>query len=265
MDTSSNLRNFLILGTQRTGSQALYFALNLHPEVVCGGEWTFKTHSHQKIKKAEQALAGEFQQLLVGRSGLQARYSDALTPETRWLGFKILFRSSAKWLGHPALAPALWVDRFHGHLQWLRGRPDIHIIQLVRRDPVEWLKSKYLSRATGMTTNREYPEGFKVRIPIAPALRALASKRLVDDGLAALANTNPYHRVFYEDFREDNRTELESCLDFLGCDAAKLPVDGAYRKRQSKGDAANYIENYDELADALERNGVLPPTVESAS
>jgi hypothetical protein len=57
----------------------------------------------------------------------------------------------------------------------------------------------------------------------------------------------------------DNRKELESCLAFLGCDPSMLPVDGPYRKRQSKGDASNYIQNYDELVAALVKCGALPP------
>jgi hypothetical protein len=255
--------NFLVLGTQRTGSQAFYRGLDLHPDVVCGGEWTFRTPWYRKIAKAEQALAGDFHELLAGRPHLVERYSNAVTPATRWLGFKILFRSSAKWLGSPALAPALWVDRLEGHLRWLRGRPDIHVIQLVRRDPIEWLKSKYLSRETGMYVNKQYPEEIKVRIPVGPALRAIAAKRRVDERLAGLAASNPYHCVNYEDFLADNRKELEACLAFLGCDPERLPLDGPFRRRQSKGDASRYIQNYDELAAALEREGAWP--VENAS
>ena len=263
-NTTTKLGNFLILGTQRTGSQALYGALNLHPEVVCGGEWTFKSASYEKIRKAEQALAGDFQEFLV-RPHLQERYANAVTPETRWLGFKILFRSSAKWLGSPALAPALWIDRLQGHLRWLRRRPDIHVIQLVRRDPVEWLKSKYLSRESGMYVNKQYPAEMKVRIPVGPALRAIAAKRWVDERLAGLAASNPYHRVEYEDFLADNRRAVEACLAFLGCDPDRLPVEGPYRKRQSKSDASQYIENYDELVAALQRNGAWPPATASQS
>ena len=257
MKRHGNFRNFLVLGTQRTGSQAFYVALNLHPEVVCGGEWTFKTPSPLKIRKAEQALAGDFQEFIMGQQYLRDRYSEALTDQTRWLGFKILFRSSAKWVGHPALAPALWLDRLEGHLRWLRRHPDIHVIQLVRQNPVEWLKSKYLGRAFGHT-HKAYAEGYKVRIPLGPALRAIKAKERVDQRIAGLAATNPYHRVVYEDFLADNLGELERCLAFLGCDADKLPDGGRYPKRQSKRDASEYIENYDELVGALKRVGAWP-------
>jgi hypothetical protein len=250
------MRNFLILGTQRTGTQALYGGLNLHPEIVCGGEWTLDCAWYEKIKKAEQALSGDFQEFLVGHRHREVRYSNAVTPETRWLGFKILFRSSAKWVGRPAFGPALWMDRLEGHVRWLRRRPDVHIIHVIRRDAMEWLKSKYLSRVTGMYVNKEYPADMKIRIPVERALRAIAAKQLVDTRLASLAVTNPYHRVFYEDFLCDNRKELESCLKFLDSDPALLPLEGPYRKRQSKGNASAYIKNYGELVTALEREGV---------
>ena len=257
MDKRGNVRNFLILGTQRTGSQALYVALNLHPEVVCGGEWTFKSHWYEKISKAEEALSGDFQQFIVGRPHLQARYAGALTDSTRWLGFKILFRSSAKWIGSPALAPALWVDRLEGHIRWLRRSPDIHVIQLIRRNPIEWLKSKYLGRVFG-NTHKTYSEGFKIRIPIGSGVRAIMAKRRVDERIASLADTNPYHRLYYEDFLADNLKELERCLAFLDCDSSRLPADGPCYKRQSKGDASDYIENYVELVAALQSKGAWP-------
>ena len=243
-------QNFLILGTQRSGSQAIYFGLNQHPEVVCGGEWTFNAPWYQKIRKAEEALAGDFEQCLIRRPDLQERYSNAVTHEIRWLGFKILFRSSAKWLGHPALAPALWVDRLEGHLDWLRRRSDIQVIQLVRRDPVGWLKSKYLARATGSTT-KEYAAGIRVRIPVGPAIRALATKRHVDERLSSLVDSNPYHLVYYEDFALDNQKALESCLAFIGCDPVRLPIGAPAKRRQSNSPAADYTENFDELMTAL--------------
>jgi hypothetical protein len=261
---STNFGNFLILGTQRTGSQALYWGLNLHPNVVCGAEWTFNSPMFKKVRKAEQALAGDFHEFLV-RPYLQERYANAVTHDTQWLGFKILFRSSSRWFGSPALAPALWVDRLEEHLSWLRRRPDIHVIQLIRLDPVEWLKSKYLSQSTGMYVDKEYPQDSNVRIPVRAALRAVAAKRWVDERIASVAATNPYHRVLYEDFLADNRKGLESCLAFLGCDSTRLPDEGPYHKRQSKGDAASYIENYEELVTALERAGAFPAKSQLAS
>jgi hypothetical protein len=250
-------KNFLIVGTQRTGTQAIYAALNSHPDIVCGGEWTQHVIWPRKVKMAKRALDGDFHSLISGRPHLLARYTDSLTPQTKWLGFKILFSSSDKWIGHPRFAPALMKDRLGGHLRWLRSRPDVHIIQTIRRETIDWLKSKYVARYTGLYTNKQYPEGTRLDIPIWAAMRAADAKDWVDTQLASLASTNPYHLVYYEDFLADNRKEVESCLGFLRCDPKEMPDGEVFRKRQSKGSAADYILNYRELVAALEHRESL--------
>lgn len=243
----SGYRNFLIVGTQRTGSQALYDALNLHPDVVCLGELTHHVSFTKKLRAAELALNGDLGKLIEARPKDRRIVSERLTDSTTWLGFKILFRSSDKWLVHPRWAPALLLDRIEDHLAWLGSRPDVHVIQLIRRDSVEWLKSKYLARETGRFMNKEYPSDLKVRIPLQRALRSAEAKAWVDKRLTAIASTNPYHRVYYEDFLRSNREVLESCLGFLHCDKSKLPEDARFINRQSTKSAADYISNYTEL------------------
>jgi hypothetical protein len=250
-------KNFLIVGTQRTGSQAFYAALNIHPAVVCGGEWTQRVMWPRKVSMAKRALDGDFHHLISRRPALLEHYTSSFTPQTEWLGFKILFSSSDKWIGHPRFAPTLMKDSLGGHLRWLRSRPDIYIIQIIRRDTIDWLKSKYVARHTGLYTNKQYPEGTRIEIPIWAAMRAAAAKNWVDSQLATLASTNPYHLVYYEDFLADNRKELEAGLAFLGCDPSELPDGKEFRKRQSKGSASDYILNYSELVAALKNRKSL--------
>ena len=247
---------FLIVGTQRTGSQALFLALNLHPEVVCGGEWTQDVPGHRKLAVAKRALEGNIQDVRQHRPADEMRRADELGASAGWYGFKILFRSSDKWLVHPRLSPALVVDRLEAHLMWLRERADIRIIQLVRRDGIEWLKSKYLARSTGSFTHTHYPDDAKVTVPVAKAIKALEAKNWVDRRLSTLASSNPYLRVVYEDFSADNRRGLEGCLEFLGCDPTRVPQDARFTEKQSKQSAVRYIRNHDELSRALDRRGL---------
>ena len=249
-------QNFLIVGTQRTGSQALRNAIDQHPDIACGEEWLHHVAFHRKVRAAERVLSGDFRDL-AHWSEQQDFIRQSFSRDTPWLGFKVLFRSSDKWLGHPRFAPALMLDRLEAYLRWLRGRPDIHVIQLVRRNAIEWLKSKYLSRATGLYTHARYPEGLKVEIPVARAVRALQAKRWVDARLASLASSNPYHRIHHEDFLANNRCELTACLSFLGCDPGRLPGDAVFVRPQSKGTAADYVRNYDDLLRALESRDLL--------
>lgn len=122
--------NFIIVGTQRTGSTALYQALNCHPDIACGGEWTQNIPWYKKIRVARQALRGNF-------TGLTARNQNLIRKvfheQTRWLGFKMLFRSSDKWLLHPRFAPALQLDQLEPCLKWIGEQPNMHVIHVVRR------------------------------------------------------------------------------------------------------------------------------------
>jgi len=244
------LKNFLVLGTQRTGSTALHRALNFHPAITCGNEWTQHVSPLRKFPVTERALRGD---LSVLDRRQRKRIGHTLRAGTEWLGFKILFRSSDKWLVHPRYAPALWMDRLEAYLRWLARRPSVRVIHIVRRDPVEWLKSKYLSDATHRWTGGSYPEGTRIEVPVENALRRLASKRWIDDRLATLRETNPYLLVGYEDFLAANRATVASLIDFLGCDPAGLAAfDYKRLTKQSSRPARDYISNFDELTAALD-------------
>lgn len=249
------LKNFLIVGTQRTGSTALVRSMTFHPDVVCGGEWTQHVPAHRKFRVTEDSLAGDFSTLTAAQ---KKRIEPAFGPHTRWLGFKLLFRSSDKWLIHPRFAPALWLDRFGGYLRWIARRPAIRVIHITRSDSIDWLKSKYLSDASGAVAAKAYPEDLRITIPVRAALRRLETKRWIDDQLSQLAQTNPYSRVIYEEFLESNRAVVERLMTFLDCDPARLR-EFEYRKlrKQSRHHAREYIENYSELHSRLERDGRL--------
>jgi len=249
-------KHFLILGTQRTGSSVLYHSLNSHPEIACGGEWTLQAMWYNKVRFAQRALGGDF--TVLTPSHQRWWKPDAIrSQQTRWLGFKLLFRSSDKWLGHPRFSPALWLDRLEDHLRWLLKQPDIHIIHIVRCSAIEWLKSKYLSQATRTYTNRRYPDGSKIEIPFRGAVKRLHAKNWIDNRLAILANSNPYLRIYYEDFLQSKQVVLASVLQFLECDVDRLGKIEHSIQRQSTRPAADYLLNYDHLIGELERCDLL--------
>ena len=255
LGTFRMIRNFMILGTQRTGSTALYQSLNCHPEIACGGEWLQYVGWYKKLRVTQAALAGSF-------AVLTPRDQELIAKEyhrgTRWLGFKLLFRSSDKWLLHPRFSPALWLDRLEAYFQWLSQRPDIHVIHIVRKDAMEWLKSKYLSSATGLFTGKQYPDGIKVNISLTGAVKRLQAKNWIDTRLAALSHTNPYLRIYYEDFSLSNYTATLELVEFLQCDSTQLAKDNdQVLKKQSKRSAENYISNYDQLLLELQGRALL--------
>lgn len=249
------MNNFLIVGTQRTGSSALGEAIGLHPNITCGWEWTQRSPWLNKIKVAEQALMGDFS--VLGDHD-QEHMVRVFNNNKAWLGFRRLFRSSNMWLVHPRLAPALWSDRLEGYLRWVKRHPNIHIIHIVRKDNMEWLKSKFISKESKTYWGQSYPQEIKVTIPIKEAITRLRAKNWVDSRLSILRNSNPYLQVIYEDLLADNKKVVTSTLSFLNCDAGVLPpITERKLKPQSKGAASSYISNYDSLDYHLKKNNLL--------
>jgi LPS sulfotransferase NodH len=244
-------RNFLIVGTQRTGSTALFRALNFHPDIACGSEWTQDVPSHRKLATAARALDGDFSSLSPRQ---RRRIERVFDPRKTWLGFKLLFRSSAGWAIHPALAPALLLDRYRAFLRWISARPALYVIHIERANAVDWVKSKYLSDATKSWTGSTYPESLRIQVPVNEALRRLASKHWVDCGLSMLRASNPYIRVRYEDFLEDDHAVVADVIRFLECDPARLQrIDYRRHRKQSTRPADEHISNYSELREAVSR------------
>jgi len=243
------VKNFIILGTQRTGSSALAESIGLNPMVACGWEWTLQVPWRQKLKVAERALAGDFSFLIQKHQDHMAKAFDS---RKTCLGFRRLFRSSSKWIIHPRFCPALWLDRLEDHLHWLTKRTDIHIIHIVRRQGLDWLKSVYVARKANVWVGKPYPEGIKVTIPMRKAVSRLRAKDWVDYRLATLADSNPYLRLNYEDFLVDQNAVTALALQFLQCDPKMMRIREPRVHKQSKGDVADYVLNYDELLAKLD-------------
>lgn len=242
---------FLIVGTQRTGSSALGEAIGLHPRVYCGWEWTQRVPFLQKIDIAKAALDARFDVLPAHH---RKHALESMDGATQVIGFRRLFRSSDKWILHPALSPALVLDRLDAHLKWLENSPDIRIIHIVRRRNATWIKSKALSSATGKYFGEAYPEDVRETVDIPAALKRVVAKNWVDNRLARLRGTNPYLRMSYEDFLRDNRRYAIEAIHFLGGDPELLPTLEMNAKPQS--DSGAQVLNEDELEQALLREGL---------
>lgn len=248
-----NYRNFLIVGTQRTGSSALADAIANSDEIACGWEWTQRVAPWKQIQLANLGLDGNFTSL---KKHHQQHMQQAVTKRCQWLGFRRLFRASDKWLIHPRFAPALMLDRLEAHIDWLSKCRDINIIHIVRNDNIEWLKSKYVSRATGSYIGKKYPQELQVVIPIDKAISRLQSKEWIDRRLANLNQTNRYIRICYEDFLAQPRQVTVATFKFLDVETSTQRGENLI-SRQSQGLASDYIANYAKLEAALHEKGLL--------
>jgi len=249
---------FLIVGTQRTGTSAIAEQLGLHPAITCGWESTNHVWPTSRLEVAEQVLAGDFRRLL----GKERAYLALIHHEgKRALGFRRLFRASAKWLIRPAWAPALWADRLEGHLKWLQRRPDIHVIHITRSDNLAWLKSMGLAKASNSYVGQSYPRDAAARWSLREAHRRVLTKHWIGERLARLRQSNPYINVSYEEFRADNAGVVGELVEFLGFDRVTAQCATGRIRPQSSGGAAAQFENAGAVAGLLAARGLLfePP------
>ena len=252
----SGLNNFIIVGTQRTGSSAIAEAVGLHPYITCGWEWTLREKRKNKIDFSKQALTGDFSILL---NKHQDHMAKVFSSQTKWLGFRRLFRSSDKWILQPRFSPALWLDKFEEHLIWLSNNPNIHVIHIVRMDGIDWLKSMYVARKAKLYIGRPYPNNIRVHIPLWKAIRRLRSKNWVDIRLSSLSRSNPYIKIYYEEFLKDRNTITNILFDFLSCDQTINIFNRPKIYKQSRVGPKQYISNYSQLKKAVENVNLLEP------
>ncbi|MEM7220402.1 MAG: sulfotransferase [Pseudomonadota bacterium] len=248
MPSPRNYANFLMTGTQRTGSSALAELVNTHPAIACGWEWGEHVPIHKKLSVLNDALDGRFDDL---RANEREHIEASLAPETRWLGCRRLFGASDKWLFSPRHSLKLLADRFDAHLRWLDRRRDLRLIHVVRSDHIGWLKSKFVARSVGTFVGDAYPEDARVTIPIREARARIRAKIWLDERLAALADTHAYLHIEYRDFTAAPLDAARACAAFLDCDPQALAPETTELRKQSTRDDREYIANYDELVDAI--------------
>lgn len=253
MAVNRSMNSFLIVGTQRIGSSALAESIGFHPRIASGAEWTQAVSWHRKLYVTGRVLAADFSVLPKRQHD---RATSIMNSRIERLGFRSLFRSSDKWLVHPRFAPALWLDRLEDHIAWLQSHSHVHVIHLIRRDNVAWLRSKFLSRESKSYFGKPYPAGMKVTIPLREAKARLQSKDWVDARLSSVAVTNPYLRVRYEEFLAGSQAVTGSVLRFLGCDPEELEGQKRGLNKQSSEPIDDQILNYDELISLLEENNL---------
>jgi LPS sulfotransferase NodH len=245
--------NFLLVGTQRTGSSALAKLINMHEKILSGLEWTQKIPRGKKIKIAKEILSGNFTSF----KGFDKNYVEKKNKnEIKWIGFKILFSSSNKWVIHPKFSIPLWADHFNEHLKWFKRNPDVHIIHIIRKNNIEWLKSVFLAKETKIYSGNVYPDGIKIEINIKNAIMRIKSKDWIDNSIQKLKKTNPYCQISYEKLLKDPKNVAKITTNFLKI-YDNIDFDKFKSIKQSKGHAQNYIKNFSELFKALEREDLL--------
>ena len=245
------MEKFIVVGTQRTGSSAIAESIATSEKIFCGWEWTKNTAFYKKIEVAGKALNADF-------NDLTSKHIDhikrELKKDTKWIGFRRLFSSSDKWFIHPKYAPALFLDRLCSYKKWLSKNNDIYVIQIIRKDQIEWLKSMFIAKKLNSYIGTTYPKDTKIRIPIKKAIKRLKSKNYVDHELSELRYTNPYLPIEYEKFSLNPTESIKEVHRFLNVNEEETAFNQPRKiKRQSTQTARNYIINYEELKNEVDK------------
>ncbi len=246
------MKNFVIVGTPRTGSSALAQIIGFHPRIACGWEWAGQLPWYSKVVAAQRALAGDYSMLPANNQSHMRRIVNSSTTHT---GFRAMFRSSDRWFLHPRHNPALWLDRLEAHLRWFVTRPDIAIIHIRRDDNLAWLSSYLLARTTQLYIGKPYPNDLTFNVTPASAAKRIRSKYWLDQRLASLQESNPYLAIHYETLSSDKKAAGDAAVCFLGCDSSEYSIDASKMiAKQSRLPVSERLENYAELKRVLYEN-----------
>jgi hypothetical protein len=250
------MKNFIIVGTQRTGSSALAEGISTHPKIACGWEWTQRVNALKLPTISKKAL---FNHEFDGLNEKNREYAQSIFREDlEYFGYRRLFRASSRWFLHPYFSPLVVIERLDWHLDWIVEN-QISVIHIVIADNLGWLKSKAVTKKTGSFSGEKYADDIQAEIAPSEALKRIKAKHWLDGKLASLKDRTPYIQVVYEEFKENNFTEVKRVIEFLGQDPALLPsLDTEMKlKPQSSKPDTEMLSNYVQLASVLEKNSLL--------
>jgi hypothetical protein len=122
------------------------------------------------------------------------------------------------------------------------------VIQIIRKDPIEWLKSVYISKKLNNYIGTTYPKNIRIKIPAKKAIKRIKAKNYVDHELSMLHYTNPYLLIEYEKFSLNPTESIKGAHRFLKVNVAETGLNQPRKiKKQSTQTARDYIVNYEEL------------------
>jgi hypothetical protein len=211
--------------------------LNQHPNIVANNELLWYGDPRWGDAPRTEMTSAEL---------LRLGFEDYPRPESktdvRAVGFKVLDDHLWPSQGHPEFLDLLAED------------PDLHILHLTRRNPLETLRSltqahqtnrwiaRHPSALADMPTARLTPEKCRTFFERAEGFAARVRRTFAD------------HRVLeltYEKFCAEQATQTRRILEFLGVPIQRLPAPEPPLLKQENRALPDVVENYYELRDAF--------------
>ena len=241
---AARARPFLILGTERTGSNLLSNLLANQPGVQVAGELFNPRFIRER--KLPWILADGVDEARL----LRLRARDPLALHLQLVADSE--RSGGAWVGMKLLyVHGLFDDRVVEALLAQRGMPVIH---LVRRDAVRRFVSFCRARESDQWFSpkgkpKSAPKLSPLRIDPQEALSNLVQTEMCDERFSEVFRGHPTMRLSYEELVEDLPGALHRVGAFLGLDVRDVVPQS---KKQGERRLADMVANLEELREAFQ-------------
>lgn len=230
-------RKFIILTQPRTGSTFACHLLESHPHAYCYQELFSHVEGHSErfntflgnLRKEQVGFTSEDLPALV-TAYLSAIHS---LPGFRAIGFKLLLDQLVK---YPSLAD--WIDA-----------ENVHIIHLIRDNPLEILLSKTRARQTNeWHSSKDVAQCSSVLPSGQPLLNELEAIVQTDLDIQHFVRGRRHTTIHYDDLVESPKDALLPSLLALGLGPAGL---SSPTKKLNRLPLREAIENFEEVAETL--------------
>ena len=227
---------FIVLGRSRVGSNLLRGLLNAHPQVVAYGE------VFRDVESLDWDHVGYFQteamRTLVQRDPVRFLDREVFARYPRFVraaGFKLFYYHARD--GELA---AVW--------PYLRGRRDLKVVHLTRRNTLKTHLSRKRAALTGqwVKTAVAPSRGSSVELDYEECLNDFVETRNWEESADREFTGHAVLRLEYERLADDYPNEMRAVQDFLGVDRHPLQPSTSPQSRES---LSTSISNYDELKD----------------
>lgn len=240
--------NFVILGTQRTGTTLIRTSIDSHPDILCCGEvFLLGRRPYSKddgFWRYSRLTIGNRVRALLSPKRAASEYLDQLYSRTEYaaIGFKLMF-------GHYLKRPYIWpllVDK------------DVRFILVRRRNLLKTLVSRrsasesgvyHVSRTLNVGSAVDDWRARGVRLDPATIISDLDAIRTEDAAWKnQLTGDIPNIEIIYEDYIRDIENQNRRILEFLGVRTLPLTSD---LKKVNPDDLSQSIKNFDEVTSVL--------------
>lgn len=229
---------FVILSTQRSGSNWVEDRLGGHPDI--------EMRRHEVFRKT-LGTSGSYQAFRRG-SRSSRLLTTAVPPLGKFMYTADLFGQSSK----PATGFRLMYDQLRRYpsLGLTLPAQGVRVIHLVRENVLATHVSVQVAAASGIyVRRREQPRADKVVLDVETLLDSLRHRVRRIDRHRRLIKRQPHIEVRYEQFVAAPDLQDLAILEFLEVDASVSL--GSAVKRLGRGSIADRVENYEQLAAAL--------------